>query len=82
MWLFTKMFFKLYLYIGTTKVLDRIVPISSYPQDELVDYLDFFSEEGYEIVPTTLETYLDFKMYQEMGDVTKFKDLQTENIRC
>jgi len=82
MWLFTKMFFKLYQQIGDVTIFIGVIALPGFDSEELISNMEGLDEEGYSFIPTTLNAYTDFKMHQDMGDITKFKDLQIENIIC
>jgi hypothetical protein len=82
MWLFNKIFFKLYFQAENTMIFTEIVALQNYDYEELLYILEDLDRKGYSFIPTTAEAYLEFKMYQDTGDISKYNDLQTENIRC
>jgi hypothetical protein len=82
MWVFNKIFFKLYQRVGTSAIFIGIITLQNYDSEELIYSLDELDNEEYSFIPTTLDAYLEFKLLQDAGDITKYDDLQTENIRC
>jgi len=77
-----KAFFKLYQQVMEKPILIGIAAVPTFPQEEFLEYMDVFNEDGYSFIPTTYEAYIEYKEYQDLGNIDQYEDLQTQNIRC
>ncbi|MCK5787451.1 MAG: hypothetical protein KAH32_00425, partial [Chlamydiia bacterium] len=57
-------------------------PENSSEAIEFIGDLDFMISDGLSFKFTTMETYIDYKLHQELGNIVPFEDLQTQNISC
>lgn len=80
------MFFKLYQTINKNTMFVGIIamtpPSNSFEGYDFIEDMEALMEEGYSIIPTTLAAYLDFKLHQDLEDISNFVDLKTQNITC
>ena len=81
-----KMFIKLYRTVGEITTFEGIIalepPKNSSEGIDFVGDLEFMIEDDLSFQFTTLETYMNYRLNQDMGGMIPFKDLQTQNISC
>ena len=78
--LVNKIFFKVYVATEQAKILVGVMAVVNYPMRDMIEALEDTIDEGLSFIPTTLDTYLDYKFHQELGNVDNFKDIEAQNI--
>ena len=80
------MFLKLYHTVGEQTIFIGVVsvdpPKNSMEGYDLVDELEEWIKQDISFKPTTLEAYMDFQLQKDLGDISKYSDLQIQNISC
>ncbi|MCK5788445.1 MAG: hypothetical protein KAH32_05580, partial [Chlamydiia bacterium] len=81
-----KMFLKLYHTVGEQTMFIGVVaiepPKNSIEGYDFIDELEDWIQQDISFKPTTLEAYMDFQLQKDFGDVSRYRDLQTQNISC
>jgi hypothetical protein len=77
-----KSFFKIYQQIEGTNFLVTVVGIENLDTEEFMAELEELFDDDFSFIPTTFETYIDFKNKMSYGLLDAFDDNIKQNISC
>jgi hypothetical protein len=74
-----KSFFKVY---DAKNFLVTVIGIESIRSDYFIEELETLIDEGYSVIPTTYDIYIEFQIRLNLGTTDRFEDLKAQNISC